>query len=177
MVKAQFSLRDGTSVTIEGTTSQVRELLDYYGGNIREVDDKVRSKSKPSKRTSRSNQGNDRDANLAAIVNRIKDCDEHDEIEKEILDRTSQVDRVLLPLYIVHQYFDNSTWLTTGDIHKVTRSLGIPISIANISHTFAGSANRYVVVKGMSKRGQPQEYQLSRKGLIYLKSVLQGGKG
>jgi len=42
---------------------------------------------------------------ILAIVNKIKNCDEAERIETEILDKISISGRVLLPFYICYKYF------------------------------------------------------------------------
>jgi hypothetical protein len=98
-------------------------------------------------------------------------------IETQILDKAGQVNRVILPLYIVHEYMENKIGLTTGEVSKVTKELGIPISPANVSHTYIGSGKRYVLADIARKRGRPVRYQLSRRGVTYLKEVLKGTEG
>ena len=110
------------------------------------------------------------------IVNLVKTCEEAEAIEKQILNRDSQVDRTLLPLYIVHEYLDNAFALTSGEIGKITTDLGIPISQPNASRTLAGTASRYVIGDKIKKKGQAVRYKLHRRGVDYIKSVI-GGSG
>jgi hypothetical protein len=113
-------------------------------------------------------------ANLAEIVNLVKNCDEAESIENQILDRASQVDRVLLPLYIVHEYLDNSFGLSSGDIGRITRDLGVPVSQPNASRTLSGTASKYVMADGVRKKGTKLTYKLSRRGVTYIKGVISG---
>jgi len=110
--------------------------------------------------------------NLAEIVNLIKNCDEAEAIESQILDRTSQVNRILLPLFIVYKHQGNAFGLTSGDINKITIDLGIPIQTANVSHTLAGTASRYVIGDAVRERGKVIRYKLSRRGVQHFTSVL-----
>ena len=180
MAKASIRLPNGTSVLIEGTTDEVRQLLEFYGqvGGAPK-----KSKGKPSVRKatrsreaigeSKSSSETDQ-PNLAEIINLVKNCDEAEAIETQILDRTSQVNRILLPLYIVHQYQDNAFDLSSGNINKITTDLGIPIQTPNVSLTLSGSASRYVMGDKVRKRGRATRYKLSRRGVNYFKSVLKG---
>ena len=178
MAKATIRLPNGTLVTIEGTPDEVCQLMEFYGGKA----------SSPRKSTSRAAgdrfkkdtlQKDDKTAedsrlSLSEIINLVKNCDIAEAIETNILDKTSQVDRTLLPLYMVHEYLDNKYALTSGDISQITSDLGIPISMANASRTLSGTASRYVIGDKVRKKGQPVHYKLSRRGVHYLKSILAG---
>lgn len=175
MVKASLELSNGTKVIIEGNTQEVNQLLSFYG------DYKLKDKKENEKASKRIGQKKlkkkDKDVfDLAEIVNLVKECDEADVFESEILDRTSQVDRALLPLYIVHEYLKNKVGLTTGEISTINSELGIPISVSNVSHTFKGSAKGYVISDAIRKRGRRVRYKLSRRGLKHLKTILRGAQ-
>lgn len=171
MPKASIKLLDGTVVTIEGSEQEVRRLLAQYGGSGKSQQSSPRAR--PPKRGNRSQQeAPGGGADLAAIVSQVKSCDEAEAIENNILDRSSQTDRTLLPLYIVHQYMDNRTGLTSGEISTVTKELGIPISQPNCSKTLSGIASKYVVGDKVRKKGMPVRYKLSRRGVHYVKSLI-----
>jgi len=114
---------------------------------------------------------------LNEIITLIKDCDEAEAIETQILDRVAQVDRTLLPLYIVHEYLGDAVGLTSGDVNKITTNLGIPISRPNASSTLSGTASKYVIGDKVKVKGRPVRYKLSRRGVQYLKQVLAGSAG
>ena len=94
---------------------------------------------------------------------------------REILDRASQVDRTLLPLYLVHEHLGNAFGLSSGDVSKITTDLGVPVSQPNASKTLSGTAAKYVIGDKVRKRGQLVRYKLSRRGVQYLQTVI-GGK-
>jgi hypothetical protein len=172
MAKASITLPNGTVVNIEGTPEEVQHLLEFYSGQPaetprRHTSKKAVSKKKAAKKTETASESVD----CTEIVNLIKECDEAEAIEEQILDRTSQVNRTLLPLYIVHEYLDNDHKLTSGEI---TTDLGIPISQPNASRTLSGTASRYVIGDKVKKKGQPVRYKLSRRGVKYIKAVLEG---
>lgn len=177
MAKAMLSLPSGASVQIEGTTDEVKKLLEFYGGEPSRSTNRSASPQAPLKKQPRTTEGEGASFDLANIVNLAKDCDKADKIGSQILDRTSQVDRTLLPLYLVHEHLDDSAGLTTGEISKITKNLGIPIATANVSHTFSGAASRYVMGDKIKKRGQPVRYRLSRQGVKHMKAVLEGTEG
>ena len=180
MAKASIRLPNGTSVLIEGTTEEVRQLLEFYGqaGGPPAKPKRQpagRKPSRPRKAPPVSDDSTETDRpNLAEIVNLVKNCDETEAIEAQVLDRTSQVNRILLPLYIVHEHLDNAFGLSSGDINKITVDLGIPIKSPNVSKTLASSASRYVMGDKVRKSGRATRYKLSRRGLKYFNSVLKG---
>jgi len=177
MAKATLTLQNGTSVQIEGTTEEIKKLLEFYGGEPVRSGNRTPSLKTPLKRQPRPAEKEGSPVDLASILKIAKDCEDADKIEKQILDRTSQVDRTLLPLYIVHEHLNNCVGLTTGEISKITKNLGIPIATPNVSHTLSGTASRYVMGDKLKKRGQPVRYKLSRRGVKYVKAVLEGTEG
>lgn len=180
MAKASIELPNGTSVVIEGTPEEVRKLLKFYGGSLPEHKTTRKEKLKRTgQRASDRTQSRERDVNkdqpdLAEIINLIRNSDDAEKIEANILDRTSQVNRVLLPLYIVHEHMDNAFGLTSGDVSKIAINLGIPVQAPNVSNTLSGTASRYVMPDKVRKRGQPVRYKISRRGVKYLASVIRG---
>src|SRR5258706_9983751 len=180
MAKASLKLSNGTVVTLDGTPEEVKHLLQLYGGDqaprpTRAARTRLARKAKP--RTSNPNaskDGSHGQPDLNQIVTLVKNCDEAEAIESQILDRAAQVDRTLLPLYIVHEQLDNAFGLTSGEVNKITRDLGIPISQPAASRTLSGTASKYVIGDKVKLKGQPVHYKLSRRGLQYMKEVLAG---
>lgn len=177
MPTASIKLADGTSVEIDGSPEEVAKLLSLYsGGKTTAVSPSriTRVKKRPIPKTEAAQGASDAGTilDLSQIINLIKTCDEAEAIEAKILDRVSQVNRILLPLYIVHEYLDNTLSLTSGEISQITTDLGIPVSQPNASTTLSGTASRYVIGDKVRKRGQAVRYKLSRRGLNYVKSVL-----
>ena len=174
MSKASIKLANGTSVQIEGTPEEVAKLLALYGGGKSVAPDQTsrgRTRTVP-KGKSQATAGARATPDLSQIINLIKTCDEAEAIESKILDKVSQVNRILLPLYIAHEYLDNTPSLTSGEVSQITTDLGIPVSQPNASTTLSGTASRYVIGDKVRKRGQAVRYKLSRRGLQYLKGVL-----
>lgn len=188
MAKAALTLPNGTVVQIEGTVEEVQALLVFYGSGAASIGAlkketrtvATRSRRRPSNTVSTSTSDAPRsdaeDApNLAEIVNLTKTCDEAENIEVQILDRASQVDRTLLPLYVVHEYLGNRFGLSSGAVSKITTDLGVPVSQPNASRTLSGTAAKYVIGDKVRKQGQAVQYKLSRRGVQYMKAVI-GGK-
>lgn len=181
MAKASLKLPNGTVVTLEGTPEEVKDLLELYGGEGQPASRTSSSTRRPASRpkvrgrVAKSSEGNqDGKPDLNEIVTLAKDCDEAEAIETQVLDRTAQVDRTLLALYIVHEYLENAFGLTSGEVKKITTDLGIPISQPNASRTLSGTASKYVIGDKVKVRGQPVRYKLSRRGVKYMKEVLAG---
>ncbi|CAN0493717.1 unnamed protein product, partial [Phaeothamnion confervicola] len=132
MAKASIELPNGTSITIEGTPEEVRKLLEYYGADstARVENSKGKKRTKKLAIAAKEPKANEH-LDLADIVNLIRNSDEAEKIETAILDRTSQVNRILLPLYIVHEEMGNAFGLTSGDISRITTNLGIPVQTPN----------------------------------------------
>lgn len=173
MATAKIELPSGAIVTIEGSTKEVQDLLDHYdigvGADEGSAEVKLRARSTTAKKATEDPQ-----PNLAEVVNLIKSCDEAEAIEKEILDRTSEVNRVLLPLYIVHGYLDSKFGLTSVDIQKITTDLGVQVRRQNAYRSLTGSGSGYVSADKVRERGVATKYTLNRRGVKYVKSVLEG---
>ncbi|HSA59162.1 MAG TPA: hypothetical protein VLJ37_05700, partial [bacterium] len=140
MVKASLKLPNGTLVQIEGTDQEVRDLLQFYGGEAvhrRAAAIKTTTRPNAVKITKLADEPRSITPNLSEIVNLAKNCDGAENIESQILDRASQVDRTLLPLYIVHEHLGNAFGLSSGEINKITTELGVPVSQPNASITLS----------------------------------------
>jgi hypothetical protein len=177
MAKASFTFPNGTVVQIEGSKEEVKNLLAFYSSPQQTQNGPGSGKKGPDSRI-RQREPKKIDAeetgDLTAIINQIKTCGEAENIERRILDRTSLVDRVLLPLYIVHEYLNNAFGLSSGEINKITTDLSVPVSQPNASRTLSGTAAKYVVGDRVRKKGQLVRYKLSRRGVKYLKAVISG---
>lgn len=175
MAKATLKLPNGTSVLIEGTTDEVAKLLELYSGDGKSTPRRS-SPSRKSKRRKLSKLPPKREIDLAEIVNLVKTCEEAELIEVQVLDKAASVNRVLLPLYVVHEHKENSFGLTSGDVSIVTKDLGIPISTPNASRTLSGAAKRYVIGDRVRRKGQAVRYKLTRNGVKYFRSILSSGE-
>ena len=158
MVKASLTLPNGTVVEIEGSTQEVKELLAFYGGGAGRdaTSSKKPAAKKPKVKKAASSSTTESNAtDITEIVNLVKSCDEAEDIEARILDKSSQVDRVLLPLYVVHEHLDNSHALSSGDVTAVTTQLSVPVAQPNASRTLSGTASKYVI-GDTTRKGGPQ---------------------
>lgn len=170
MAKATIELANGGVVTIEGTPEEVQQLLEIYGGSPAGTSGKVTSvATEPTVDAPPSDE-----PDLAQIVNLIKTSDEAEQIEEHILDKASAINRVLLPLYIIHEYLENRYGLTTVQISQITTDLGVRILRQNAYRALTGSGSGYVVADRVRRRGVGAKYQLNRRGVKYLKTVIAG---
>jgi len=184
MIKATFSLPNGTVVTIEGLRDDVQNLLDYYSNAHprHSIPPKRESKTvtKPPHKAAKPESSADVSPDtLIEIVNLIRSCPEAEAIEKNILEaKSSEGIRVLLPLYIVHEYLDNSFGLTTVEIGAITTELGDKMKVRrqNVLRAVKGSASKYVLGDRARKTGTGTRYTLSDRGVQHIKSILAGNQ-
>ena len=93
------------------------------------------------------------------------------EIEKEVLDKNSIQNRVLLPFYICYKYFPEQG-LTSGNIEKITEELGVRVRTPNVSNAITNSLWKYLAGDSSRKKGKAGVYRLNRKGVNYFESIL-----
>jgi hypothetical protein len=180
MPKASLTLANGTVVTIDGTTTEIQELLSFYESAASKSangrPDKPVTPPQDQKTGVSAGDESDSDVDLMAIINHVRSCDESQNIETRILDQTDQLARVLLPMYIVFEHLNNAYSLTSGQISKVTIQLGVPVKTPNVSKTLSTSAAKYIIGDAVRKQGQAVRYKLSRRGHAYLKEIITGRK-
>lgn len=184
MATASIRLPDGTTVEVSGSSEEIARILELYGGsssnpigNSQATKKKTKGKSKAKPKTKDGAPSSNSDKlgpDLVKIIETIRNCDEAEAIETEVLDKSGQVNRILLPLYVMHEYFENEAGFTSGDVSRVTTDLGVPVSTANASKTLSGTASRYVIGDTVRRKGQPVRYKLGRRGVQYFKEVLNG---
>jgi hypothetical protein len=183
MIKATFSLPNGTIVTIEGVQGDVQNLLDYYNNTYpSETIPPKRGVKKiimPTQKTIKPDATNISPDTLTKIVNLIRSCPEAEAIEKNILEaKSSEAVRVLLPLYIVHEYIENSFGLTTVEIGEITAELGNKVKVRrqNVLRAVKYSASKYILGDRARKVGTGTRYTLSERGVQYIKLILTGNQ-
>lgn len=113
-----------------------------------------------------------KDDQVGELVKVLKNSESYDVFSERILEKASLVDRVILPLYIVKNDFNNSFSLSSNDIYKVLKELGVSIALPNISKTLKKSANKYIIPDKMTKKGQSTAYKISLTGEKYIKEIL-----
>jgi hypothetical protein len=176
MAKASIHLPDTTCVEISGSPEEIARVLSLYGGKTSQATPNAPPKVRRASGKVATVQGAASDAgttpDLPQIVNVIKSCDEAEAFDARILDKPNQLERVLLPLYVVHSYLRDSYGLTSGEISQITKELGIPISISNTSTMLSGAASRHVVGDKARRKGQAVRYKIGRRGVLHVKEVL-----
>jgi hypothetical protein len=133
---------------------------------------KIKQQSKPKAQLEKQEKGNG--DKIIQIVNKIKNCEEADEIEINILNENGMAGRILLPFYISYKYFSQAV-LTTGNVEKITAELGVRIKSPNVANAIKGGLYRYLVSNTTRIKGAKTFYKLNRKGAKYFE-VLLGGK-
>jgi len=175
MPKASFILPNGTIITIDGTPGEVRSLLEFYGGRPKKGEragQKQIAKAGPKKPAAEKKIS---PAKIAQIVNKIKSCAEAEGIERNILARTHEANRVLLPIYVVHENMGNAFGLTTTDISKVTAELGARVRVSRQAAFRAlvrSPASRYVLSDQPRQIGIATRYTMDTRGVEYMKKVI-----
>ena len=111
------------------------------------------------------------DALILAMVNKIGECNESEEIQSKVLDKADMEGKILLCFYISHKYFKNA-WLTTGDIEKITSGLGTKITAGNVSNKITGGLRKYLESGSVRKKGQSTPYRFNRKGAKRFEEIL-----
>lgn len=109
------------------------------------------------------------DVDLAYLVAAVKDSDKFDAIEKNVLDKTAQVGRVLLCLYFANKELNAS--LTTGQIETMTNELGVRIKAQNVHKTLTGAGKKYVSADRVRRKGAIVKYKINRKGIEHFESL------
>lgn len=121
--------------------------------------------------TTEKTGASDSDTLILAIANKISECDESEEIQSKVLDKASMEGKILLCFYISYKYFKN-TWLTTGNIEKITSGLGNKIAVGNVSNKIKGELRQYLESGAVRKQGQPTPYRLNRKGVKRFEEII-----
>ncbi len=183
MAKAILTTKDGTEVRVDGTPEEIARLMNLYGGSPSDNEPSKPARKKgrhTTRQRSQTTRTPEREAPAVdhiAIVNSIRDADDFEAIESQILDKKSQLDRSLLPLYAMQEFMNSNTPLTTGDIAKVLTELGNRVKQQNVAKKLKGS--KYVMPLAVRKEGTPTPYRINRQGTKYFKGVIarNGGSG
>lgn len=171
-MKSTIKLENGTIVTIEGSVEEVAKLMSVYGKPQSSVISGGQAEPVSPKKKETILEKTEEKIDTISLVNATKDADDYDQIEKNILDKASQVDRVMLPLFIAERSFGNEATLTSNDVYKFLKEFGINMALPNISKTLSGQAKNYVMGDSVRKRGATTAYRISRKGKQYIEQIL-----
>jgi hypothetical protein len=114
--------------------------------------------------------------NLDELVKTIKECDQSEKIEKNILDyrwHKSLMHKSLLPLYIVWKYYGSVCDLSSGEITRVLQKLGLTLKWPHVSRGLRDAKN-YVQSDKEWGTGQRMRFSISRPGALYLEEIIKG---
>lgn len=149
--------------------------LDETRSDITETaESKKKSRPRAPSRASKRQDQPSEEVDLTALINATKEAKEFGLIEKNILDRSSQVDRILLPLHVAHAYVSEKLTLTSGEISKFLAEFGVNVAQPNVAKTLSTIAVKYVLGDKRRKKGHAVRYRLSRPGSQYITAVIQG---
>lgn len=169
MPKATIALANGTTITIDGTLEDINYLVNIYSpSNTKPLKNKKLPKSKKVK----SNRPLANKFDVLRITNALHNCEEIEEIEKNILDKPNELNRVLLPLYVLEKHLKDETGLTTSEISKVTIKLGVKVSRQNSLRAVKFTGPKYIL--SQSEGSHFPRYRLNRRGMKYMESVING---
>jgi hypothetical protein len=181
MIKASFTMTDGTIVNIEGEPGKVKEFFDLLGHTSSTPAKKPKVENTAAKTKKENTPGANKRITaetITQIVNLIKSCKEAEAIEKNILKSSNDRNRALLPLYIVHEYLENAYELSTVEIDHITSELGskVKVSRQNVNRAFVRKeTSKYVLADTTRKSGRATRYKLNDRGIEYMRSVLANG--
>ena len=102
---------------------------------------------------------------IAVLVNRMKNLANFAAIEREVLDESDLLRRILVALAIYRQQNGDGGGMTSGDIVKFYSQLGIKLGMPNVSTALSGRAKRFVITDGVRTRGAIMHYRLSHHGM------------
>lgn len=175
MATATMTLVDGTVVTLEGAPEEVHRLLQLYSASRHQTPEAPPQNERSAGRRPRGAphaQNSEVPDPVSGVVNRIKSSPMAEAIETNVLDQRNRLNRVLLPLYIIHEEMQNSLALTSGEISNITKQLGVPVGQPDVSNLLASEAARFVLGDSSRARGKIVRYKLSRRGAQYFAEVL-----
>jgi len=115
-------------------------------------------------------EGNSDSVDIMGIVNEINDADNHPIIEKNILKKANQLNRILLVFYFAHKVHKD-TGITTGDIEAVTHQLGIRIKKSNAGGCIKTNS-KYFAAENVRRKGAVVKYKINRKGIEEFENLI-----
>ncbi len=171
--KANVTLPGGLVVAVEGRAEEVRRVIEKLGSWATRSRSIARDPG-DGKRVVSHVATEPTPVDLSEVVRAIKESEEFERYEQHILNRSRQLERVLLALYPLNKIPGGATGLTSGEISRVCAELGVRISQPNASGVLSGIGARYVIGNRTRMKGQPVRYRLTGRGVQYIESVLRG---
>lgn len=112
---------------------------------------------------------------IVKLVEFIKESDKFPDVDKNILEKSSQLPKILMCVYFAKDCFPNNPYLRTGEIDTITDQLGVRIQITNVSKTITRKL-KYFSGDRVRKRGVKIRYKINRAGGQAFKKLLEGKK-
>lgn len=172
MPKAEILLKDGTSITIDGSVEEVARIVSLYKSDGVKAPKSTRCATQGVSREAVSDEKSKDQIDLAAMANKVRDCGEAEALEVNVLDHPDVVNRVLMCLYVNKVYFAHQPPMTTGEISRLLKQLGVPISTANVSTAISRKAKALVMADGVRKKGAIVRYELNRRGMQQFEEII-----
>jgi len=160
---------------------------DYIDKKLAEVqsftpsvaNEKVKSRGRQKKSSPQGpptgDAGHVSDSVLAQIIASINDAENHNEIAKNILDRSERTARILMCYYFAERHSTKPA-LTTRDVERITSQLGVKIAQPNIAKVIRQGAGKFLTADRVRRKGIPVLYQINRRGIAAFERVMAGRK-
>jgi hypothetical protein len=144
-------------------------IVQKHGGGDAAQGQKTRKHSvRHGKSVASSPSAEHHEARIREIVNQIRTGDDAERIERYILDSANQVNRALLPLFIVHKYMTDEFALSAAEIVAVTKLLNVPMKPENVSKALRNGGAKFTTIEGEN----PKTFKLIRRGVHHIESLL-----
>jgi hypothetical protein len=108
---------------------------------------------------------------ITRLVNAFKNRNDYAKIDEEVLGHNSLVTRVVFALAMYREVYGDEAGLTSGDIRKFYKQLGVAIALPSVSTTLSGKAKQFVLTEGLRFQGSVVRYRLSRHGVIQAREL------
>lgn len=139
-----------------------------------QIKPKVKKNQPRQKNVSPKSEGQKEGIDVMGLVAHIKDSDDYDELQKNIIDKRDMLPRIIMCLKYAADFLD-SPHLTTGQIEQLTDQLGIKMQMANVGKCIMKN-QRYFTGKKVRKPGVGVPYKLNRQGEKAFEKFLKGEK-
>lgn len=152
------------------STNRAAQTLSAPSGHVDSSSSAKPTKSAPRRKSSRtrisqpSENGSFR-LDLAALVNHFKNREDYNALDEAVFQNEDRVNRIIFALAMYREVNGDTEGMTSGDIQKFYRQLGVSLGQPNISGTLSGRAKQFVLSEGVRKKGAIIRYRLSRHGV------------
>lgn len=166
--------------------SSDKEYVDRKLAELWEVEDtqnrvnngeRSRKKATPKRDDTSGSDGNTRvaDSVLADIVASVSEADNYEDIGKYVLDRPNRTARILMCYYFAHKHPTDPA-LTSTNVERITKQLGIGIAAPNIAKVIREGVSKYLMADRVRKRGFAVHYKINRRGIAIFEKIVSGQK-